>query len=101
MENSYCLNNTYYIAADVNKGDERIVGYYAIDETTGYPCFTDIDNKTVKTFNTLDAAKKFLDENCKYIDGNGRAKFYSYYGTAYFPRVVKLTRMCSVEYTVK
>ena len=88
-------NDKYYIAVKIRKpSGKEYIGYYAIDSanTGGYAYFPDsIDNKDVQSFRTLEAAKRFLSNEYRIIDG--KPQFYTcyYFNIIGSPMIVKRT----------
>ena len=89
------MKDTYVICANVNPSNGTIVtGYLATDRASGgYPYFsTSINNSEIRTFDSVESARKFLETDLERCEDGWRPK------AAWLAGLVGL-RICEVSAT--
>lgn len=88
------MKDTYVICANVVREGNTITGYLATDRASGgYPYFsTSINNSEIRTFESVEAARKFLETDLERCEDGWRPK------AAWLRGLVGL-RICEVSAT--
>lgn len=88
------MKDVYVICANVTRENNTITGYLATDRASGgYPYFsTTINNSEIRTFESVEAARKFIETDLKRCE-DGWAP------TAYWLDGVVGLRICEITLT--
>ena len=88
------MKDTYVICANIKQKNNTITGYLATDKASGgYPYFsTTINNSEIRTFESIEAARKFIETDLDRYDEGWKPNAY------WLDDVVGL-RICEISLT--